>query len=98
MLLQMGMTWLKDSVKRFWKKLIKWMFLQESTTDHPTRMMTLMYDSVRNQGKSLDHSAYVVLMDDFNFPAANWDCHRADMNGPRNFLKPTLKITFRYGY
>ena len=56
--------------------------------DHPARMMTLMHDSVRNQGKSLQRSPYAILTGDLNFPAANWDYQRADMNRPRKFLKP----------
>lgn len=53
-----------------------------------------MYEPIRNHGKSLDRLPYVVLTGDFSFPAAKWDCHRADMNRPGKFLKPALKITF----
>jgi len=49
------------------------MFLQESATHQPARMMTPLYDSTRNQGKALDQSPYVVLRGEFSFPAGNWD-------------------------
>ena len=39
------------------------------------------------ESRDISRSTALVLMDDFNFPAVNWEYHTADTNGSRKFLK-----------